>query len=169
MTTDEITLSAALAVRCIRHEPATTYGKRRLYGPDGADMGAFDAWEAWERIVPAYPVLIKVERCFAPADRYAFDFRHCSSANGWAQLDTSQDASYFGNWLNPVTRQLVSYCEGDVTVTTCATDGAFVAEVHRVCAFYADRDEKRPGIDPGFNSALKESFAKRLGLAEWLH
>jgi len=38
--------------------------------------------------------------------RYAFDFRLCHFKNGWAQLDTRQDASYYGNWINPVTRQL---------------------------------------------------------------
>lgn len=35
------------------------------------------------------------------SDRYKYDFRLCTSANGWAQLDTKQDASYFGNWINP--------------------------------------------------------------------
>ncbi len=39
---------------------------------------------------------MKITREFAPADRYTYDFGLCSYENGWAQVDTAQDASYFG-------------------------------------------------------------------------
>ena len=39
---------------------------------------------------------MKITREFAPADRYVYDFGLCSYKNGCAQVDTAQDASYFG-------------------------------------------------------------------------
>jgi hypothetical protein len=45
-------------------------------------------------------------RDFAPADRYLYDFKLLTSGKGWAQLDTRQDASYYGTWINPTKRQI---------------------------------------------------------------
>ena len=53
---------------------------------------------------------------FNDGDRYILDFGACSSKNGFAQIDTDQDASYFGMWCNPVSLRLVSFCEGDFTI-----------------------------------------------------
>ena len=50
------------------------------------------------------------------ADRYVFDFKHCSPSKGYSQADTDQDASYYGHWANPFDFKLVSYVEGDVTI-----------------------------------------------------
>jgi hypothetical protein len=165
----DMTLDAALILRGIRHE-ATNHcaGKRRLFGPNGTELGLFDAAEAWERIIPAYPEVVKIERLFASSDRYAFDFGLCTYEKGWAQLDTFGDASYFGNWVNPAERKLVCYCEGDVNITTCETDEAFTAEVRRVCEFWSKGDGRRAGIDPGFSPEMKAAF-ERFGLGEWLH
>lgn len=58
---------------------------------------------------------MKREYRFIDADRYRFDFRECSPTNGFAQVDTSQDAWYFGSWLNPTALKYVEYIEGDVT------------------------------------------------------
>ena len=41
------------------------------------------------------------ETSFEPSDRYQFDSGECSAANGYAQIDTGQDAWYFGQWANP--------------------------------------------------------------------
>jgi hypothetical protein len=101
-------------------------------------------------------------------DRYAFDFGQCSTGKGYAQLDTAQDASYFGNWINPFKKQTVTFAEGDCTVITCDDEAEFVAKVRETCEWYAQNDGKRPGIDPGFNVELKAEF-ERLGLAEWVH
>lgn len=165
----ELTLNAALVLRGIRHEaiPNST-GMRRLFAPDGSELGLFDATEAWQRAVAVFPEVVQVTRLFEFSDRYAFDFRHCTYENGWAQLDTSQDASYFGNWVSPTERKLVCYCEGDVTITACATDDAFVAEVRRVCACYTRQGDTRAAIDPGLDPDMKAAF-ERLGLGEWLH
>ena len=52
-------------------------------------------------------------RDFASTDRYIFDFKLCTTGKGWAQVDTEQDASYFGTWANPFELKVVSYTEGD--------------------------------------------------------
>lgn len=107
-------------------------------------------------------------REFAPADRYLYDFGACSVANGWAQFDTRQDASYFGNWVNPVKREWFTYAEGDTTLIRCADDAEFTTYCRETFAWYADRDGQRPGIDPGFGKTLRTEF-ERLGLADLLH
>lgn len=62
-------------------------------------------------------------------DRYLFDFKVCTPANGWEQWDTEQDAWYFGVWIHRESRQIVTYCEGDLTVVRCPTLETFRAEV----------------------------------------
>jgi hypothetical protein len=44
----------------------------------------------------------------------------------WIQMDTSQDASYYGNWCNPHLKATISYCEGDICVTLANTDENFL-------------------------------------------
>jgi hypothetical protein len=72
------------------------------------------------------------------ADRYAFDFDHCHYSEGWAQIDTDQDAWYYGQWCNPGLLKTVAYCEGDVTVTTCETAEEFAAELRRIVQWHVD-------------------------------
>ena len=104
---------------------------------------------------------ITKETTFVDADRYVFDFNYCSHKQGWSQLDTKRDAWYHGQWANPSKLQLVSYCEGDVTVTKCTTSDDFTAEVERIAKFYSD-DAFR--IDPVGNA---DSWAG-LGLDQYL-
>ena len=112
---------------------------------------------------------IEIKRSFiGDAERYLFDFKVCTYAKGWAQFDTRQDASYYGNWINPTTRELLSFAEGDVARTTCDTDEEFVAEVTRAAEWHLANDGKRPGIDPGLGDTMRAHF-ERLGLGAWLH
>ena len=111
---------------------------------------------------------MKIIREFAPTDRYVYDFGPCSSKNGFAQLDTAQDASYYGMWANPEKRIIVSYCEGDVTTTICDNDKEFVEEIDRIADFNNSNGLDFKGIDPGFNDALKERFVS-IGLSHYLH
>ena len=60
-------------------------------------------------------------------DRYRFDTGRCSIARGFAQLDTSQDAWYYGIWASPRRLEVVSYAEGDLSVTKCETVEEFAA------------------------------------------
>ena len=111
---------------------------------------------------------VKVTREFCPADRYLYDLKVCTYAKGWAQFDTRQDASYFGNWVNPTARMLFNYAEGDTTLVECDTDEEFVARLRETFEWYATNDGRRPGIDPGFDESMKAAF-ERLGLGDLLH
>ena len=111
---------------------------------------------------------IKTERSFNSADRYYYDFGPCSYEKGFAQIDSRQDASYFGNWCNPDSLVLVSYAEGDVAITTCDTDAEFITAMRQTEAAYLRVDGKPCKVDPGFGDAMKARF-EALGLGDMLH
>lgn len=104
---------------------------------------------------------------FCPADRYIYDFRFCTYEKGWAQIDTRQDAAYYGTWTNPERREIFTYCEGDTTFVRCDTDDEYKKALREVADW-----NKQAGywlrIDPGFDPAMKQRFQK-LGLADLLH
>lgn len=116
---------------------------------------------------------MKTVRNFEPDGvRYSFDCGSCSYANGWAQIDTSNDASYYGNWTNPSTLQIASYCEGDVTLETAETEEEYVAAIRAKVEWHKGNDSWL-GIDPGWPESdtcktLTERFTS-LGLADLLH
>lgn len=102
---------------------------------------------------------MQTTRSFHPnTDRYVFDFKLCPSARGWAQFDTRQDASYFGNWINPFERKLVNFAEGDLAITVCDSDEEFAAELAARVAWCRERDDF-VGLDPGFNEPLAAKLA----------
>jgi len=104
---------------------------------------------------------------FCPADRYVYDFGACSYSKGWAQVDTTQDASYYGTWTNPERREIFTYCEGDTTLTRCDTDAEY-AEAVRATAAWNKASGYWKGIDPGLGEEMRERFVA-LGLADLLH
>jgi hypothetical protein len=108
---------------------------------------------------------MKTTHEFAPADRYVYDFSTCTTSNGFAQVDTDQDASYFGTWANPERRIVICYCEGDVTVTECATDDEFVETLRGINTWNVENGYRPIGIDTGWNlrSKLAQTFVA-LGL-----
>ena len=87
-------------------------------------------------------------------DRYAIDWELCSPADTtkWAQLDTEADAAWFGQWVNPFTRTIVAYCEGELQVTRCDDDQKLAAELQRIANWHHEHDRWK-GIDP-WNDAL---------------
>ena len=111
---------------------------------------------------------MKVIREFAPADRYVYDFGVCSSGNNFAQIDTEQDASYFGTWADPERLIIVTYAEGDVITNICDDAEEFKKEVLEIKKWNEENGWKFYGIDPGFNKDLAESF-KAIGLGDLLH
>ena len=111
---------------------------------------------------------MKITREFAPADRYLYDFGLCSYANGWAQVDMAQDASYFGTWANPTLLMIFNYCEGDTTLKEAASPEEFAAELREIDAWNRAHGYGPVRIDPGFDPAMKAAF-EGLGLAEMLH
>ena len=110
----------------------------------------------------------EVIRDFCPSDRYTYDFGQCSSSNGFAQVDTSQDASYYGTWANPFTLITVTYAEGDLIIVKCKSKESFVDELIAIKKWNEEWGNKFHGIDPGFNDKLKDRF-EEIGLSELLH
>ena len=102
------------------------------------------------------------------SDRYSFDFGPCSSANGFAQIDTRQDANFYGSWCAPTTRTIVNFCEGDVTTTVCETGPEFAEKLRELARWNAERGYGPMKIDPGFGDELRQAFEK-LGVADLLH
>lgn len=100
-------------------------------------------------------------------DRYEYDWGECSAANGFAQIDTAQDASYYGTWANPFKRAIFSYCEGDLTLTLCKTDAAFVREI-RECHSWNVEHGWGMKIDGMCDEKIIAKFTE-LGLADLLH
>lgn len=111
---------------------------------------------------------MKTIRDFAPANRYVYDFGVCSINKGFAQVDTSQDASYYGTWANPVKLCVLTYCEGDVTLRQAESSQEFVLELRDIKAWNQENGHQFLGIDPGFDEALKNQFIS-LGLSDLLH
>lgn len=107
-------------------------------------------------------------REFEPADRYVYDFGACSAENGFAQVDTAQDASYFGTWCSPSRLAIVTYCEGDVTLAIAKDAEEFAAEIRRIKSWNVEHGLGPIHIDPGFNEELKQQI-EAMGLADLLH
>jgi hypothetical protein len=109
-------------------------------------------------------------REFAPADRYVYDWGLCSEKNGFAQVDTWQDASYYGTWANPDKLLIFNYCEGDTCLTKCLSEAEFVSEI-RALKEWADKsggDRGFRGIDPGLNYENRAKW-HNIGLGDLLH
>lgn len=110
---------------------------------------------------------MKQTREFCPADRYVYDFGACNYKRGWAQMDTGQDAPYYGNWANPQERKLFSYCEGDTCLTECESAEEFAAEIRRTAQWHIENTGKF-GIDAMCDPDMIAEFAA-LGLSDLLH
>ena len=116
---------------------------------------------------------VGIVRGFSPGNRYAFDF-HLTEEDGWAQLDTRQDAAYYGHWANPGRRTIVAYVEGDVSVTVAETAEAFASELRRFVAWHDEqggepfRNGHTAAVDTMYNVDLDAAFIAA-GLADVLH
>lgn len=112
---------------------------------------------------------MQTETGFHPmTDRYRFDFRDCTPAKGFAQVDTSQDASYFGTWANPFTFTIVTYCEGDITRRTAESAEEFRAEILGIKSWNEEHGHRFLGIDGMLDEKIIAGFTA-VGLAELLH
>jgi hypothetical protein len=103
----------------------------------------------------------------AMSDRYKYDFRLCTYANGWAQIDTRQDAPYYGTWTNPDRREIFNYCEGDLCLTRCDTDDEYRIELRKTIDWNKEAGHWI-GIDPGFSAEMRDKFVL-LGFEDALH
>ena len=109
-----------------------------------------------------------IKRDFAPGDRYVYDLGLCSAKNGFAQVDTEQDASYYGTWANPFKLIIFSYCEGDCTLQQAESKDEFRDAVQKIKAWNEKNGWKFSGIDCGLKDELEREFIN-LGLKDLLH
>ena len=101
-------------------------------------------------------------------ERYHFDFGECSAFNGYAQVDTSQDAPYFGIWTNPMNLTTVSYMEGDIYRETAESVAEYVEFIRQLKSEYEAMGTKISGIDPMLNSDISNRLIE-IGLGDLIH
>lgn len=77
-------------------------------------------------------------RTFAPSERYIVDFAKDFVKSDWKQFDTSQDAHYFGVWVNPEELKILTYAEGDWNLIVCERIGAYNDEIRFMNEFYSE-------------------------------
>ena len=111
---------------------------------------------------------MKREDSFMPTDRYVYDFKLCTPDHGFAQVDTSQDASYYGTWANPFTLRIVTYCEGDVCKQQAESAEEFVEAIEQIKQWNEENGHRFIGIDTLCRDNITEGFNK-LGLGKFLH
>lgn len=103
-----------------------------------------------------------ITREFCDGDRYRYDWMLVPK--GWAQLDTDQDASWFGYWADPEKLITFCFCEGDCTTCEFEQQEAFSAEIRRAAKWHSDNDGWLR-IDPCESS---RTTWEALGLADLL-
>lgn len=114
-----------------------------------------------------------ITRTFAEdGSRYEIDCGPCSPDRGFCQVDTDQDASWFGIWTNPQTMVIASYMEGDITVerATCPFDYRR-ALVNTLTAYrHPNPDRGHAMVDLGLfrRAEMLDAFVS-LGLASYVH
>ena len=107
---------------------------------------------------------MKKRTSFHPnGSRYVLDFGPCSARNGFAQIDTDQDAWYFGTWANVEKRRFVQYAEGDLTILDFETVEELVKHLEDFSTW-----EHFRGVDPMGSTAVEDAF-RELGLGNMLH
>lgn len=86
---------------------------------------------------------------------------------GYSSIDTREDASYFGNWVNLEELTIITYLEGDIYKTKGTDKREFKQYLLTFIKWYQDRKEFL-GIDPGLNQEKKDSLIN-FGLSSLIH
>ena len=110
----------------------------------------------------------RIEEFLRYGDRYEFDFGECSPSLGFAQIDTCQDAPYFGIWTNPTTLTTVQYMEGDLTREIAESVDEYIEHIREMKTYMEKFGRRFIGIDPMLNSETENRF-KEIGLGDLLH
>lgn len=105
---------------------------------------------------------------FLPRDRYYFDYN--MDMTRWMQVDTSQDASYYGVWINPSLHCDLSYVEGDIYLNVYDSIKSFQKAV-KTMKQWNENNGYGFTIDPGLkpckvNQEFLENFKKDITLTE---
>lgn len=96
------------------------------------------------------------EKGYTFRERYHYDYGPC---RGWAQLDTNQDAPYYGTWACPTKREFLCFAEGDETHVKLDTDEEFIKEINEWFA-WGIKGGWEPRIDPGLNKENIKAWEK---------
>ena len=104
---------------------------------------------------------------FNPCDRYVFDFDLCQSKDGWAQVDTTQDACYFGTWANPFKLEIISYTEGDICIKKASNIHEFISELKDII-IWNELQGYWKGIDTLCREEITTKFVE-FGLSNYLY
>jgi len=99
---------------------------------------------------------------FLPSERYIIDFADDFKAEGWQQYDTSQDAHYFGVWVNLDKRIVLTYCEGDWSLLVCADNDHMRIALDDMAECYGDAPPF--AIAYGMDGTRTEYYDMRPGL-----
>jgi hypothetical protein len=102
---------------------------------------------------------------FHVGDRYYFDFDGCKNSDGWCQIDTEQDASYYGNWINPAARRAITFAEGDLAQIKFDNDQEMIEWLER---FAAHPGLCFLGVDPGLHEGTVAACKER-GIDKFFH
>lgn len=89
------------------------------------------------------------------SDRYKYDFNLLST---WAQIDTNQDASYFGQWACPFELKYFSYCEGDTTLVEFDSPDELIKYIEGIKAWNDEQGHRFLGIDPGLDPTKRDKW-----------
>ncbi len=125
----------------------------------------FNIHEGWPDRLHALTGILPDAPAWAHVSRYTFDFN--LPMEEWAQMDTDQDASYYGHWASPFERAIISYVEGDIEYRSFPTEEEW-AEAVRGWVLWAKDAGCFSGIDGMCKEPMIEAF-RRLGLGEFLH
>lgn len=99
--------------------------------------------------------------------RYTLDFGMCSAQNGYCQIDTAQDASYFGQWTNPEKMDIVKYMEGDLEVHTAENEKEYVEAIRRLAKW---NEEYQEGLKIDcYTQPRQKALLEEMGLSDLLH
>lgn len=96
-------------------------------------------------------------------ERYTYDNGECSPSNDYAQMDTTQDAWYYGQWTNPFELKIVAYMEGDLYREEYESLEEYVDALKKLFTY-----DHMIAIDPMLNSKVKKRFVE-IGLGHLLH
>jgi|15BtaG_2_1085339.scaffolds.fasta_scaffold00600_26 hypothetical protein len=86
---------------------------------------------------------------YVDASRALYDWNLCKASEGWQQYDTDQDAWYFGVWINPAGLMIVTYAEGDRTLTICPSKDRYDKEIDAMNEFYGAQPPMAVAIGGG--------------------
>ena len=96
-----------------------------------------------------------------------YDFDETLLEKGYFQIDTIQDASYYGNWINPTERKKVSFMEGDLIEIEYENDEEMIKYLEEMNDWEKKYRENEKGIKIDLGWTTKEDgekIFKRLGL-----